>query len=666
MRKLSVILLFFALNICTSFHQVVSAQEKTVGDRQFELGAYRLAIDSYLQDLKNNPDDAAVIEKLAEAYYMTNQPVRAARMYDQLLQSGKDILPGHLLSYGHTLRSMGLYEQAIAIYEKCQDPSMTETVRHFVKMSEAASKMMAQRDAYEVYLVRSSSKTDDFSPSFWKDGLIYASFSADQNELNALNVKRNKLNLISSRMSKNQLVSSEMKSGPIDWQGVHALHFSGDRSKVLFTRNNFRNGNRQITGNEKDMSVYIADVNELGEYSNEQALPVNNTAYSVAYACFGEDDNTIYFASNMHGKQMDFDLYSIHFEQNAWSAPKPVGTNINTPGNEISPYYMDGKLYFSSDFHAGLGGYDVFTTSMENGTWTLPENLGKGINSMGDEIGLIFDPANLEYYYASNRIGGKGGFDIYYSLPSKRFEEAEVLAEKNIPKAVSLESMIDPNTVQIKSGPAAQVGFRDNEMAPDDLSLEGAFRVAYGEIINTSMRVYFVQLASITQDKGNYDRYNDLIELGNVYRIRKDNAYKIRLGYFYGETEAKEVLNNVRSKGFKDAFLVEEMLNVKELELLVSKYSFHKNAKYEKPAVESNYKVRLAAYSNPLYFDVEKVKDLGVIEQWSKDKWTIFILSGFTNLEQAKTSQIKAINRGFTGAEIVMDTDGVLTRVNEN
>jgi hypothetical protein len=126
------------------------------------------------------------------------------------------------------------------------------------------------------------------------------------------------------------------------------------------------------------------------------------------------------------------------------------------------------------------------------------------------------------------------------------------------------------------------------------------------------------------------------------------------------------VLSTVRGKGFKDAFLVEEMLNVKELELMVSKYSFHKNAKYPKPAVESNYKVRLAAYSNPLYFDVEKVKDLGVIEQWSKDKWTIFILSGFENLEQAKNSQIKAINRGFTGAEIVLDADGVLTRVNEN
>ncbi|HRQ29144.1 MAG TPA: hypothetical protein PLU49_03655 [Saprospiraceae bacterium] len=665
MRKLSVILIFVALNIFTSFQQAVLAQEKSSGDTQFELGAYRLAIDSYLQELKQYPDNAAILEKLATSYALTNQSVRAARMYDQMMQSGKPVKPEHLIAYGHILRSMGLFDQAKSIYEKCEDPAYLAKAQHFAKMSGTASQMMGQRDAFEVSLVRPSSKSDDFGPTFWKDDLVFSSFTNDQAETNPLNFKRNKLNLIQSRNVKNAMVSAEMKSGNIDWQGVHSLHFSSDLSKVVFTRNNFRNGNKQIIGNEKNLSIYIADVDKNGVFSNETALPVNHTNHSVAFACFGEDVNTVYFSSNMHGDQTDFDLYVIHFEQNAWSTPQSLGSNINTPGNEISPYYVNGVLYFSSDFHPGLGGFDVFTSTKMNDVWALPENLGKGINSLGDDITLVFDPERSEYFYASNRIGGKGGYDLYYSVPSQRNSEDEMLAQ-SLPKSVSLESLIDPNSVNMKTSPSEQVGFRDNVLAPDDLSLEGAVRVAYGEIINTTMRVYFVQLASITQDKGNYDRYNGLIELGNVYRIKKDNAFKIRLGYFYGEAEAKEVLSTVRSKGFKDAFLVEEMLNVKELELLVSRYSFQKNAKYEKPAVESSYKVRLAAYSNPLYFDVEKVKDLGMIEQWSKDKWTIFILSGFETIEQAKNSQIKAINRGFTGAELVLDSDGVLTRVNEN
>lgn len=561
---------------------------------------------------------------------------------------------------------MGLFDQAKSMYEKCQEPDMKEKAAHFATMASTGSRMMAQRDAFEVYLSKTSSKNDDFSPAFWKNGLVYASYSNDTEETNPLKVSRNKLFLTTDRSIKNALAGTEMNSGNTHLQGICALNFSPDQSKVLYTRHDFRNGNKHITGTEMNLSIYMADVDKNGQFVNEMALPVNNTGYSAAFACFGADENTIYFSSNMHGDRSDFDLYVMTLDNNKWSEPSSLGAFINTPGNEISPFFSEGSLYFSSDYHPGMGGFDVFSSKMENNTWILPVNLGKGVNSIGDDISLIYDPQRKEYFYASNRIGGKGGYDIYYSVPSLVVEDDPILAQTSVPKAVSLDELIDPNALPVRTNASAQVSFRDNEMAPDDLSLEGAVKIAYGEIINTSMKVYFVQLASIVNDKGNYDRYNDLVELGNVYRVKKENIYKIRLGYFYGEAEAKSILTTVREKGFKDAFLVEEMLNVKELELMVSKYSFHKNAKYDKPSVESNYKVRLAAYSNPLYFDVEKVKDLGVIEQWSKDKWTIFILSGFESLEKAKNSQIKAINRGFTGAEIVMDTDGVLTRVNEN
>jgi hypothetical protein len=236
----------------------------------------------------------------------------------------------------------------------------------------------------------------------------------------------------------------------------------------------------------------------------------------------------------------------------------------------------------------------------------------------------------------------------------------------DIPQAVSLDQLEDQNAKYLKLSDAEMAAYNDNTLAPEDLSLEGAVKVAYGEVIKSSSMVYFIQLASFSTTRGNVAKFKKLVSYGNVYRVKKSNSFKIRLGYFQGKEEAKSILTQVKQAGFRDAFIVEDVLNVKELELLVSSFTFSEKDKYVAPEVESEYKVRLAAYSNPLYFNTEKVKDIGVIEQWSKGQWTIFILSGYESLDAAKRARIKAQNRGFTGAEIVLDDNGVLTRVHEN
>ena len=194
-------------------------------------------------------------------------------------------------------------------------------------------------------------------------------------------------------------------------------------------------------------------------------------------------------------------------------------------------------------------------------------------------------------------------------------------------------------------------------------SLEGARMVAYDEVIVAPSNVYFIQLASVSRSKINSVQFKNLTKYGNIYKIQKGELYKIRLGYFVSESEATSVLSSVRQQGYKDAFIVEDFLNTKELELLESSYTFNNTEKYEKPAQVGNYKIKLAAYTNPLYFDMNKVKDLGVIEQWSKGKWTIFILSGYTSFDDASEAILKVKNRGFASAEIVVDQDGILTTV---
>jgi len=74
----------------------------------------------------------------------------------------------------------------------------------------------------------------------------------------------------------------------------------------------------------------------------------------------------------------------------------------------------------------------------------------------------------------------------------------------------------------------------------------------------------------------------------------------------------------------------------------------------------------LASYSDPSWFDLGSVQDLGTIEQWSKSDWTIFVLSGYSNWENAETARIKAVNRGYVDAAVVKDNNGVLETIKTN
>jgi len=149
------------------------------------------------------------------------------------------------------------------------------------------------------------------------------------------------------------------------------------------------------------------------------------------------------------------------------------------------------------------------------------------------------------------------------------------------------------------------------------------------------------------------------------------------LGYFTDRKEAEDILVKVRANGYKDAFIAFEVLNTAQMELILTgtdEQSFTDNGNFNtrNPEVArdyksgNKYKVRLASYEDPIWFDVNKVKDLGRIEQWTKGGWTIFILAGYADLETAKKAQIQANNRGFKTAEVVIDNGGILERLKQN
>lgn len=147
--------------------------------------------------------------------------------------------------------------------------------------------------------------------------------------------------------------------------------------------------------------------------------------YFQPHGVFSADGKTLIFSAMSRPKIEggDLNIYITHMgKDSVWSEPEPISALINTEKDEDGPYLMpDGKtLYFSSKGHNTSGGYDFYKSTLENGKWSYPENLGYPMNSAGDDIYLSFTKDGKSGFFSSNRTGGFGGMDIYsFSVDQK-------------------------------------------------------------------------------------------------------------------------------------------------------------------------------------------------------------------------------------------------------
>ena len=165
-------------------------------------------------------------------------------------------------------------------------------------------------------------------------------------------------------------------------------------------------------------------------------VPVNinsiNTSDWESQPCLSIDGKELYFVRR-NKRLGTSDIYvSYRDDEDKWSAAVRLSSIINTEGNEMAPFiHHDGNtLYFSSDTHLGMGGYDLFVSRRDvNGEWTEPVNLGYPLNSSNDEINLVVSNDAVKAFISSQRLNGSGGIDIYeFELDDKfRPEEIEVV-----------------------------------------------------------------------------------------------------------------------------------------------------------------------------------------------------------------------------------------------
>ncbi len=156
---------------------------------------------------------------------------------------------------------------------------------------------------------------------------------------------------------------------------------------------------------------------------NTWKTPVNmgkvvNSKEWDAQVSISADGKTLVFCSTRAGGYGEEDIWMTKKNNNGqWSEPRNLGNMVNTTGSEFSPYlHPDGKtLYFASNNRSPrIGGTDIYKTTMnDDGSFTMPENLGYPINTEFNDNYFVLSPSGLKGYFASNRPGGFGADDVY-------------------------------------------------------------------------------------------------------------------------------------------------------------------------------------------------------------------------------------------------------------
>jgi len=142
-----------------------------------------------------------------------------------------------------------------------------------------------------------------------------------------------------------------------------------------------------------------------------------NTKYWESHGFLSEDGEQMIFASDRPGGFGGLDLYVARKVKGDWGPAVNLGPEVNTQFNEDRPFLIkNGKtLFFSSQGHKNLGGYDLFRSDLQsNGLWSTPENMGYPLNNPDDNI--FFMPTGegkTGYYAVSKESGGLGKEDIY-------------------------------------------------------------------------------------------------------------------------------------------------------------------------------------------------------------------------------------------------------------
>jgi len=414
------ILAFIVLSTGSTFGQVKDVKR---ANKEFDKYAYIDARQIYLKVVEDGYESAQIYENLGDTYYFNGDYTNAAKWYEKLVTTfPDDTEPKYYYRAAQSLKSLGKHDKSRELLEAYTAKGGTGfVIKTYDEDIDYLKSTVFKSRQFVIEMSPISSGTSDFGPAFYmKDKLVYAS-AANATGLNVDQwTQEPYLDLfIANRDEEGLLSNPKPLGGDVNTQYHESTAvFTKDGKTIYFTRNSYIDGQKELDKSKKHktlrLSLFKAEKTGENTWSNVEELPFNNKAYSVAHPALSPDGKRLYFSSDMPGTLGMSDLWYVDILENGtYGTPINLGPEINTEGRESFPFVSDkNNLYFSSDGRSGLGGYDVFVSSIdEEGKLGSPTNLGAPTNSAKDDFGFIIDEESRIGYLSSNRDGDRGSVD---------------------------------------------------------------------------------------------------------------------------------------------------------------------------------------------------------------------------------------------------------------
>ncbi len=412
MKNLYIVLSFVGLSAS------VFAQNKDtkVADKLFSRYEYVKAAKEYQKLVDNGKGDGYVYKQLADTYYNMFNTTEATSWYAKATKSSQDAET--YFRYAQMLKVNGKYEEANKQMSKFASLVPNDLrAKAYKENPNYVPKLVGKETAYTVNSLSVSSDKSDFGAIMYNNTLYFTSARNGSRKNYGWN-NEPFLDVYTATMGDSGTfseatnltsVNSKFHDGPVT--------LSSDGNTMYFSSDSFREGifekdkvNKLKLGKN---NLYVA-TKSGDSWTNIKPLPFNSKEYSLSNPSLSRDGKTLYFSSNMPGSIGGVDIWKVSINGDAFGTPENLGKKVNTEGNESFPYIADDNttLYFASNGKPGLGGFDIFKIDLSKGTEAI--NLAKPVNTEKDDFGFTFNKAKNLGFFSSNRTGND---DIFSATP---------------------------------------------------------------------------------------------------------------------------------------------------------------------------------------------------------------------------------------------------------
>ena len=474
-------------------------------DEAFSKQQYSLAIDKYKKAYtkvkKNKEEKNRITAQLAECYRLTGNYKRALNSYKRLIKNEWDKRnPEIRLHYANMLKITGKYAEAIEQYNTYaervpEDPrgrKGAETTALIEEWIENPSK-------YSVTNVKKiNSREADFAPSYTTENYNEIVFTSTREGASGKETD----NWTDQNFSDLFLAKIDRKdewSEPVLFDNTENINTTANEGAAVFnSKFNTIYFTKCPNDEQVESGCQIYKSRRKGRtWGKPEMVDIVgiDTMSTIGQPTISEGELVLYFSGNRRNGMGGKDIWVTYRDSKSdkFGRPMNLGEIINTPGDEMFPFLRnDTTLFFASDGHGGMGGLDIFVTTIDTaGNWGEPKNLKYPINSSFDDFGIIFHPTDEYGFLSSNRKGTRGKEDIWYFIePALEFTLVGTIKDDR-----TLMAMGDVS-VQLVGSTGLSVTTRTND--------EGFYSFGKSQLEPNTMYEVLVAKANYFNQKGTF------------------------------------------------------------------------------------------------------------------------------------------------------------------